>query len=50
MLDRHGGTGETSNSLYLMPDLVQLDQAVAAQLTLPQHLQDMLPEVVAGAP
>ncbi len=50
VLDRHGGTGETSNSLYLMPDLVQLDKAVAADLTLPKHLQDMLPEVVAGDP
>jgi len=50
VLDRHGGTGETSNSLYLMPDLVQIDKAVAAGLTLPQHLQDMLPEVVAGDP
>jgi creatinine amidohydrolase len=50
VLDRHGGTGETSNSLYLMPDLVQLDKAVAAELTLPEHLQDMLPEVVAGDP
>jgi creatinine amidohydrolase len=50
VLDRHGGTGETSNSLYLMPDLVQLDMAVAAELTLPEHLQDMLPEVVAGDP
>jgi len=50
VLDRHGGTGETSNSLYLMPDLVQLDQAVTAELTLPGHLRDMLPEVVAGDP
>lgn len=50
VLDRHGGTGETSNSLYLMPDLVQLDKAVAAELTLPEHLQDMLPEVIAGDP
>ena len=50
VLDRHGGTGETSNSLYLMPDLVQLDQAVAAELTLPPHLQAMLPDVVAGDP
>jgi creatinine amidohydrolase len=50
VLDRHGGTSETSNSLYLMPDLVQLDKAHAAQLTLPQHLQDMLPEVIAGDP
>lgn len=46
VLDRHGGTSETSNSLYLMPDLVQLDKAVAAELTLPKHLEDMLPEVV----
>ena len=50
VLDRHGGTEETSNSLYLMPDLVQLDKAVAAELTLPDHLRDMLPEVVAGDP
>jgi creatinine amidohydrolase len=50
VLDRHGGTSETSNSLYLMPDLVQMDKAVAARLTLPDHLQAMLPEVVAGEP
>lgn len=50
VLDRHGGTGETSSSLYLMPDLVELDRAVPAELTLPDHLQDMLPEVVAGDP
>jgi len=50
VLDRHGGTSETSNSLYLMPSLVQLDKAVAAELTLPQHLEDMLPEVVDGDP
>ena len=48
--DRHGGTGETSNSLYLTPDLVDLDAAVAAELTLPPHLEAMLPEVVAGDP
>lgn len=50
VLDRHGGTPETSNSLYLMPDLVQLDKAVAAELTLPKHLENMLPEVLAGEP
>ncbi|MFK7829934.1 MAG: Atu1372/SO_1960 family protein [Congregibacter sp.] len=50
VLDRHGGTGETSNSLYLMPDLVQMDKAVAAEITLPAHLQAMLPEVIAGDP
>lgn len=46
VLDRHGGTPETSNSLYLMPTLVQLDKAVTAELTLPDHLDAMLPEVV----
>jgi creatinine amidohydrolase len=50
VLDRHGGTGETSSSLYLMPDLVQLDKAVAAELTLPAHLDAMLEEVVEGEP
>jgi len=50
VLDRHGGTPETSNSLYLMPSLVQLDKAVAAELTLPDHLDGMLPDVVAGDP
>lgn len=50
VLDRHGGTSETSRSLYLMPDLVQIDKAVAAQLTLPEHLRDMLAEVIAGDP
>lgn len=50
VLDRHGGTPETSSSLYLMPDLVQLDKAVTAELTLPSHLEAMLPEVVEGEP
>ena len=50
VLDRHGGTPETSNSLYLMPDLVQMDKAVPATLTMPDHLTDMLPEVVAEDP
>jgi creatinine amidohydrolase len=50
VLDRHGGTSETSSSLYLMPDLVQLDKAVPNELTLPSHLEAMLPEVVAGEP
>ncbi len=50
VFDRHGGTGETSNSLYLIPSLVLLDKAAPAQLTLPPHLQKMLPEVVAEDP
>ena len=50
MLDRHAGTPETSNSLYLMPSLVQLDKAKAARLTLPKHLQDMIPQVIEREP
>ena len=50
VFDRHGGTGETSSSLYLMPSLVQLDKAVPATLTLPPHMQAMLPKVNAGDP
>jgi creatinine amidohydrolase len=50
VLDRHGGSGETSSSLYLMPDLVQLDKAVTAELTLPPHLDAMLEDVVDGEP
>lgn len=50
MFDRHGGTPETSASLYLIPSLVQLDKAVPAKMTLPDHMEAMLPEVVAGDP
>jgi creatinine amidohydrolase len=50
VLDRHGGTSETSNSLYLIPSLVDIDAAVTAELTLPDHLEGMLPDVVAGDP
>lgn len=48
--DRHGGTPETSSSLYLIPSLVQLEKAVPATLTLPDHMQKMLPAVVAEDP
>ncbi len=50
MLDRHGGTPETSSSLYLMPNLVDLEAAVPATLTMPAQLEAMLPEVLAGDP
>ena len=50
VLDRHGGTGETSNSLYLTPTLVDLERARPADLTLPPHLEAMLPDVLAGDP
>ena len=50
VLDRHAGTGETSSSLYLTPTLVDLDAAVPATVTMPAHLEAMLPEVLAGDP
>lgn len=49
-LDRHAGTGETSNSMYLMPSLVQIDKATTPTLTLPEHLAKMLPEVIKEEP
>jgi len=48
VFDRHGGVGETSTSLYMMPNLVNLEAAKRATLTMPDHLTKMLPEVVAG--
>ena len=50
VLDRHGGTSETSRAMYLMPSLVELDEAEPAELTLPQHLENMLPEVIDNEP
>jgi creatinine amidohydrolase len=50
VFDRHGGVGETSASLYLTPNLVNLDAARRATLTMPEHLQKMIPQVVAGDP
>jgi creatinine amidohydrolase len=46
--DRHAGVGETSGALYLIPSLVALDKAVKAKLSLPDHLEAMLPDVIAG--
>lgn len=50
VFDRHGGTGETSRSMYLTPELVDLDAAVPARLTFLPHMEAMLPEVMAGDP
>lgn len=50
VFDRHGGVGETSTSLYMTPNLVNLEAARRATLTMPDHLTKMLPEVVAGDP
>jgi creatinine amidohydrolase len=44
-LNRHGGTGETSHLMYLLPGLVNLQKATEATLTLPKHLEAMLPNV-----
>jgi creatinine amidohydrolase len=49
--DRHSGVGETSQSLYLIPSLVEMQAAKATTpLTLPPHLEAMLPKVTAGDP
>lgn len=48
LLDRHAGTGETSHSLYLIPNLVQLDKGYASPLMLPAHLRKMLPAMLKG--
>jgi creatinine amidohydrolase len=50
VFDRHGGVGETAATLYLAPTLVNQPAARAATLTMPAHLDAMLPAVVAGDP
>ena len=50
VFDQHGGVGETSSGLYLMPSLVALGRSQRATLTFPPHLTAMLPQVVAGDP
>ena len=46
--DRHAGTGETSGGLYLFPALVNMSKAPKGDITLPEHLRKMMPEVIAG--
>jgi len=48
--DRHAGVSETSRSLYLTPNLVNMSVARTAPLTLRPHLEKILPDVVAGDP
>jgi creatinine amidohydrolase len=50
VFDRHGGTPETSSSLYLTPTLVDMSKARTAPLKLPDHMAKMLPQVVAEDP
>jgi creatinine amidohydrolase len=46
--DRHAGVDETSTGLYLFPDLVEMTKAGRNEVTLPDHLQKALPQVIAG--
>ena len=48
--DRHAGVSETSRSLYLTPNRVNMSVARTAPLTLRPHLEKILPDVVAGDP
>ena len=50
VLDRHGGTSETSRSLYQIPELVDLAAAEVARVSMPAHLEAMVPDVLAGDP
>lgn len=50
VFDRHAGVGETANSLFLIPTLVQQDRAVPAILTMPDHLERMVSQLLAGDP
>lgn len=49
-LDRHAGTPETSHAMYLMPNLVQVENARGSKLALPEHLRNMLPKMLEGDP
>jgi creatinine amidohydrolase len=46
--DRHAGVGETSRAMYLIPTLVDLTKAAKNDLTFPEHLSRVLPQVNAG--
>jgi creatinine amidohydrolase len=46
--DRHAGVEETSSGLYLFPNLVDMSKAGRNEVTLPDHLQNALPQVIAG--
>ncbi|WP_128544734.1 creatininase family protein [Larkinella soli] len=50
VFDRHAGVSETSSSLYLIPNLVRMDQAETARLFMPKHMEAMVPEVLDGDP
>ena len=48
--DRHGGVDETSRSMFLTPDLVDLTDGRKPTLTYPPYLDAMVPDVKKGDP
>jgi creatinine amidohydrolase len=50
VFDRHAGVGETNASLYYTPNLVNMAAAKTAVLTMPKHLEAILPKVVDNDP
>lgn len=50
VFDRHGGVGETSSLLYMTPNLVDMDSAETATVTMPEHLENMIPVMAEGDP
>ena len=46
--DRHGGVRETSSSLYLISELVNLNASEKAVLSMPEHLNAMVPHIMDG--
>ena len=46
--DRHGGVRETSSSLYLISELVNLNASEKAILSMPEHLNAMVPHIMDG--
>jgi len=48
VFDRHGGVSETSRLMYLAPNLVDLASAETAILTMPDHLEALVPAALAG--
>jgi creatinine amidohydrolase len=50
VFDRHAGVGETNASLYYTPNLVNMAAAKTAVLTMPKHMEAMLPKVLENDP
>ncbi|WP_321325363.1 creatininase family protein [uncultured Parasphingorhabdus sp.] len=48
--DRHGGVRETSRTMYLHPELVDLAASKQTKLHMPDHLTALIPDIEAGDP